>query len=243
MTVIIGLIIQMFIIQPLLYTMLTRKNPFIFMKGLIQVWLTALVTSSSAATLPVTIQCCEQNLNIDKRISRFVLPVGATVNMNGAALYEAVSAIFVAQLVGWELNAARLLVVGLTATFGSIGAAAVPSAGVVTLVIVLNALGLGTQHMAMFIAVDWFIDRVRTSVNVIGDAYAAGVVQHYCTKVLEQMDGDGSKTGSSDTVTHTSTEKTDEDRNDGTITASNSGQEDSSEGDLFIFTSTIKQNN
>uniref|UniRef100_A0A0M3IAZ4 Amino acid transporter n=1 Tax=Ascaris lumbricoides TaxID=6252 RepID=A0A0M3IAZ4_ASCLU len=111
-TVLSGLFIQMFVIQPLIYMLLTRKNPLTFMKGLLQVWMTAFVTSSSAATLPVTIECCEQNLNIDKRIARFVLPVGATINMNGTALYEAVSAVFIAQLtVGYKLTVLKVIII------------------------------------------------------------------------------------------------------------------------------------
>uniref|UniRef100_A0A183VCY0 Amino acid transporter n=1 Tax=Toxocara canis TaxID=6265 RepID=A0A183VCY0_TOXCA len=119
------------------------------------------------------------------------------IMLNGEALYEAVTAIFVAQLTGWELSALRLIIISLIATLCSIGAAAVPSSGVVTVVIVLNALGLGTQHVAMIFAIDWFIDRVRTSVNVIGDAFAAGVVYHYCRKVLQNL---GTVQGSTEAI-------------------------------------------
>jgi solute carrier family 1 (high affinity glutamate transporter) protein 2 len=156
-TVIIGLVIHAVITLPLIYFVCTRKNPWTFFKGMLQAWVTALGTASSAATLPVTFRCLEDNLGIDKRVTRFVLPVGATVNMDGTALYEAVAALFIAQMNGINFNFMEVIVVSLTATAASIGAASVPSAGLVTMLLVLTAVGLPTEDITMIVAVDWFL--------------------------------------------------------------------------------------
>ncbi|KAH8873304.1 Excitatory amino acid transporter 2 [Schistosoma japonicum] len=140
-------------------------------------WITALGTASSAATLPITFRCLEQNLGIDKRVTRFVLPIGATINMDGTALYEAVASIFIAQING-----------NLTATLAAIGAASVPSAGLVTMMLVLTSVGLPTKDISLILAVDWLLDRIRTSINVMGDAVGAGIVNHLCHNELAQKD-------------------------------------------------------
>lgn len=124
---------------------------------MLQAFVTALGTASSSATLPITFRCLEENLGIDKRVTRFVLPVGATVNMDGTALYEAVAAIFIAQMNGINFNIGEVVVVSLTATAASIGAASVPSAGLVTMLLVLTAVGLPTQDVSLIVAVDWFL--------------------------------------------------------------------------------------
>jgi len=119
-----------------------------------------------------------------------VLPVGATVNMDGTALYEAVAAIFIAQMNAVEFNIGQIIIVSLTATAASIGAASVPSAGLVTMLLVLTALGLPTKDISMIIAVDWFLDRIRTSINVLGDAFGAGVVYHLSKAELDRWDAE-----------------------------------------------------
>lgn len=124
---------------------------------MLQAFVTALGTASSSATLPITFRCLEENLGIDKRVTRFVLPVGATVNMDGTALYEAVATIFIAQLNGIEFNIGEVIVVSLTATAASIGAASVPSAGLVTMLLVLTSVGLPTRDISLIVAVDWFL--------------------------------------------------------------------------------------
>ncbi|KAI1708820.1 sodium:dicarboxylate symporter family domain-containing protein [Ditylenchus destructor] len=178
-TVLIGLAIHALIALPLLFFVLTKQNPYVFMKGLVQAWITALGTASSSATLPITFRCLEENLGVDKRVSRFVLPVGATINMDGTALYEAVAAIFIAQMNGRELTMGQVVTVSLTATLASIGAASVPSAGLVTLLLVLTAVGLPVKDVSLIVAVDWLLDRIRTSINVLGDAFGAGIVHHF----------------------------------------------------------------
>jgi len=197
-TVIAGLLIHGFIILPLIYFVVTRKNPFKFVNGVLQAALTALATSSSSATLPVTLSCLENNNGIDKRVTRFMLPIGATINMDGTALYEAVAAIFIAQVNGMTLNFGQIVTISLTATFASIGAAGVPQAGLVTLIIVLSAVGLPTEDVTLILAIDWLLDRVRTSINVLGDSFGAGVVQHLSEEDLKMIPDTPSDTPDAD---------------------------------------------
>ncbi|CAH8596618.1 unnamed protein product [Schistosoma intercalatum] len=189
-TVVTGLAIHLLGTLALLYYSVTRKNPFTFYKGLFQAWITALGTASSAATLPITFRCLEQNLGIDKRVTRFVLPIGATINMDGTALYEAVASIFIAQINGKYLTIIEVFIVSLTATLAAIGAASVPSAGLVTMMLVLTSVGLPTKDISLILAVDWLLDRIRTSINVMGDAVGAGIVNHLCYKELAQKDAE-----------------------------------------------------
>ncbi|KAF3832969.1 hypothetical protein F7725_026634 [Dissostichus mawsoni] len=156
--------------------------------GIFQAWVTALGTASSAGTLPVTFRCLEENLGIDKRVTRFVLPVGATINMDGTALYEAVAAIFIAQMNGIHLDWGQIVTVSMTATLASVGAASIPSAGLVTMLLILTAVGLPTQDISLLVAVDWLLDRFRTSVNVVGDSYGAGIVYHLSKHELDLYD-------------------------------------------------------
>ncbi|XP_056383844.1 excitatory amino acid transporter 2 isoform X1 [Hyla sarda] len=187
-TVIVGLIIHGAIFLPTLYFAITRKSPFPFLAGIFQAWITALGTASSAGTLPVTFRCLEENLGIDKRVTRFVLPVGATINMDGTALYEAVAAIFIAQMNGVVLDGGQIVTVSLTATLASVGAASIPSAGLVTMLLILTAVGLPTQDISLLVAVDWLLDRMRTSVNVVGDSFGAGIVYHLSKAELDALD-------------------------------------------------------
>ncbi|XP_045145304.1 excitatory amino acid transporter 3 [Echinops telfairi] len=187
-TVMSGLAIHSIILLPLIYFIVVRKNPFRFAMGMAQALLTALMISSSSATLPVTFRCAEEKNGVDKRITRFVLPVGATINMDGTALYEAVAAVFIAQLNNMDLGIGQIITISVTATAASIGAAGVPQAGLVTMVIVLSAVGLPAQDVTLIIAVDWLLDRFRTMVNVLGDAFGTGIVEKLSKKELQQMD-------------------------------------------------------
>ncbi|XP_072137872.1 excitatory amino acid transporter 3 isoform X1 [Mobula birostris] len=187
-TVLSGLAIHGIIVLPLIYFIVVRKNPFTFIGGMAEALLTSVMISSSSATLPVTFRCAEEKNNVDKRITRFVLPVGATINMDGTALYEAVAAIFIAQLNDYPLDAGQIVTISITATAASIGAAGVPQAGMVTMVIVLTAVGLPANDVTLIIAVDWLLDRFRTMVNVLGDSFGAGIVEKLSRKELQQID-------------------------------------------------------
>ena len=151
--------------------------------------MTAWGTASSSATLPVTINCLEEKNGVDPRISRFVLPIGATINMDGTALYEAVAAIFIAQMEDMHPSIGQIFAIAITATFASIGAAGIPQAGLVTMVMVLDTVGLPSNLVSMIFSVDWLLDRFRTAINVLGDSIGAGIVDHLSKKDLKELDG------------------------------------------------------
>ncbi|XP_059373526.1 neutral amino acid transporter A-like [Carassius carassius] len=175
---ILGHIIHGGIILPLIYFMFTRANPFSFLSGLITPFTTAFATCSSSATLPTMMKCVEENNGVDKRISRFILPIGATVNMDGAAIFQCVAAVFIAQLNNVELNAGQIFTILVTATASSVGAAGIPAGGIITIAIILEAIGLPTHDLSLMLAVDWIVDRTTTVVNVEGDALGAGILHH-----------------------------------------------------------------
>ncbi|KAL3049927.1 hypothetical protein OYC64_012066 [Pagothenia borchgrevinki] len=175
---ILGHIIHGGIVLPLIYFGFTRKNPFSFLSGLITPFTTAFATCSSSATLPSMIKCIEENNGVDKRISRFILPIGATVNMDGAAIFQCIAAVFIAQLNNYELNAGQIFTILVTATASSVGAAGIPAGGIITIAIILEAIGLPTNDLSLMLAVDWIVDRTTTVVNVEGDALGAGILHH-----------------------------------------------------------------
>lgn len=177
LTVLIGLGIHAFGTLPLIYWIFTKKNPYRFMVHMSQALITAFSTASSSATLPVTMECAAVKAGVSKRSTEFVLPLGATINMDGTALYEAAAAIFIAQAIGMELTLLHQLTIAVTATLAAIGAAGIPEAGLVTMIIVLNAVGLPIEYLGLILAVDWLLDRFRTAVNVFGDAVGTAVVE------------------------------------------------------------------
>lgn len=177
LTVLSGLAIHALVILPLILWIFTKKNPYIFMSQMSQALLTAFSTASSSATLPVTMECANIKAGISKKSTDFVLPLGATINMDGTALYEAAAAIFIAQAIGIDLSLMQQLTVAITATLAAIGAAGIPEAGLVTMVIVLNAVGLPIEYIGLILSVDWFLDRFRTAVNVFGDSVGTAVVE------------------------------------------------------------------
>ncbi len=177
LTVILGLAFHANVTLCLIYWLFTRKNPFQFMAHMSQAILTAFSTASSSATLPITMDSAVRTAGVSKKSVELVLPVGATINMDGTALYEAVAAIFIAQAVGLELSLAQQGVIAVTATLAAIGAAGIPEAGLVTMVIVLNAVGLPAEYIGLILSVDWLLDRFRTAVNTFGDSVGAAVVE------------------------------------------------------------------
>ena len=176
LTVIIGLLLMIFVIYPIILRLFTNIQYLNFFKAIMPAQMLAFSTSSSAATLPVTMDRCENNLGVSKEVSSFVLPLGATINMDGTSLYQAVAAVFIAQAFGFDLDLTAQLTIVLTATLASIGAAAVPGAGMVMLVIVLSSVGIDPEGIALIFAVDRILDMLRTVVNVTGDATVATVV-------------------------------------------------------------------
>jgi len=176
-TVLTGLAIHAFGTLPLIYWFFTRKNPYRFMYHMSQALLTAFSTASSSATLPVTMECANTKAGVSKRSTDFVLPLGATINMDGTALYEAVAAIFIAQAIGTDLTFAQQLTIAITATLAAIGAAGIPEAGLVTMLIVLDAVGLPVEYVSLILSVDWLLDRFRTAVNAFGDSVGSAVVE------------------------------------------------------------------
>ncbi|MCA9483566.1 MAG: dicarboxylate/amino acid:cation symporter [Nitrospina sp.] len=184
-TVLLALGVHAFVVLPLILYKVTRRNPWMYMKNAVEALATAFSTASSSATLPVTMECAEEKNRVSKRMAQFVLPIGATVNMDGTALYEAVAAMFIAQMVGVALDPIQQMVIFLTATLAAVGAAGIPEAGLVTMVMVLQSVGLPLEGIGMLLAIDWFLDRCRTTVNVWGDSVGAAVVDHLETKYVE----------------------------------------------------------
>jgi Na+/H+-dicarboxylate symporter len=162
---------------PLILYLVTGVTPLHFWRGAREALVTAFATSSSSATLPVTLRCVEQHLHVKRDIAGFVVPLGATVNMDGTALYEALAALFVANLVGIDLNFTQQLIVFFTAMIGAIGAPGIPSAGMVTMIVVLQSVGLPVEAIAILLPIDRLLDAFRTAVNVEDDMIASMVVQ------------------------------------------------------------------
>lgn len=177
LTVLLGLMVMSFVLYPSLLLIFAKVNPITFFKAIAPAQLLAFSTSSSAATLPVTMECVTDNLGVDEEVSSFILPLGATVNMDGTSLYQAVAAIFIAQaMLPFPLDLNTQLMIVVTATLASIGSAAVPSAGMVMLVIVLGQAGIPEAGLALIFAIDRPLDMCRTVVNITSDATVATIV-------------------------------------------------------------------
>ena len=189
-TVLVGLGIHGLIVLPLILGLVARRNVFKYAAGMLEALTAAWSTASSMATLPITMRCAEKHNHVSRRSTMLVTPLGATINMDGTALYEAVAAIFIAQAAGYPLGFGEQAIIFVTATLAAIGAAGIPQAGLVTMVIVLNAVGLPLEGIGLILTVDWFLDRFRTTVNVWGDAVGAAVVDRFI-----DQEGDDVKTG------------------------------------------------
>jgi proton glutamate symport protein len=182
LTVAIGLAVHFFFTLPLIALLVGRYSPRRLYRDVSPALMTAFSSASSSATLPLTMENMEQNTGVSRRITSFVLPIGATVNMDGTALYEAVAAVFIAQAYGVHLTIAQQVLVFVTASLAAVGAAAIPSAGLFTMAIVLRAVGLPLEGVALIIGVDRILDMTRTTVNVFGDVVG--------TVVVARMDGE-----------------------------------------------------
>ncbi|WP_121665315.1 dicarboxylate/amino acid:cation symporter [Mesonia aquimarina] len=183
---VVGGLFIMIIIYTLIVWIFTKKSPSFFINGISPAQLLAFSTSSSAATLPVTMERVEEHLGVEKEVTSFVLPIGATINMDGTSLYQAVAAVFIAQAFGMELSIATQLGIIATATLASIGSAAVPGAGMVMLVIVLAQAGIPEAGLALIFAIDRPLDMCRTTVNVTGDASVSMLVAKSVNKLRDK---------------------------------------------------------
>ncbi|MBL8787832.1 MAG: dicarboxylate/amino acid:cation symporter [Deltaproteobacteria bacterium] len=187
LTVALGLLIHATVTLPLLVKVLARRSPLELAKAMSPALLTAFSTASSNGTLPLTMQCIEQRAHVPQRVSSFVLPLGATINMDGTALYEAVAVLFIAQVYGMDLGLGQQAIVAITALIASVGAAGIPHAGTVMMVVVLAAVGLPTTAVGLILAVDRILDMCRTAVNVWSDTTAAVVVERYAPEPAEPV--------------------------------------------------------
>ncbi|MFL2988373.1 MAG: dicarboxylate/amino acid:cation symporter [Candidatus Neomarinimicrobiota bacterium] len=182
LTIAFGLSIHLFFVLPIIFFITTRINPIIHFKAMASAMATAFSTSSSSATLPVTIKCVNENIKTSKEVSGFVLPMGATINMDGTALYECAGVIFISQVLGIELTLSQQFIVVITALLASIGAAGIPSAGLVMIFIVTQAVGFNNEDVAVIIgamlAVDRPLDMLRTMVNVTSDSIGTAIIAH-----------------------------------------------------------------
>ena len=198
LTVALGLALHAMGTYAFVLRTLVRMNPLAFFRRILEAPLVAFSTSSSSATLPVTMETAEENLGISREVSSFVLPLGATINMDGTALYQAVAVMFIAQIYGVPLGPAEQLTIVLTATLASIGAAGVPSAGIVTLILVLQSVGLAAHveaGIALVLGVDRILDMLRTSMNVTGDLTAAAFIARTEGEALEPRVGERAVAG------------------------------------------------
>ena len=182
-TVLSGLAIHFVVLLLILKFVAYRGRGYL--SNMLRALLTAFGTASSSATLPITMECVSEN-RVKDRVMRFTLPLGSTINMDGTALYEAAAAMFIAQAYGIDMGIGAQITIFVTATLAAIGAAGIPEAGLVTMIIVLNAVGLPNDGIALLLTVDWFLDRFRTLVNVWGDSVGAAVVDKYVSNKLDK---------------------------------------------------------
>ena len=183
LVVLAGLLLHVFIVYGGMIRFLSNMKLRDFFRGISPAQLLAFSTSSSAAALPVTMECAEENLGVKKEVASFVLPLGATINLDGTAMYQSIAAVFIAQALGMELDFAAQLTIILTALLASIGAAPVPGAGVIMLVIILEAIGVPSEGIALILGVDRILDMLRTTANVTGDATVALLINATEAKV------------------------------------------------------------
>jgi len=183
------------VVLPLILYIFTKKSPLWFWRGAREALITAFATSSSSATLPVTLKCVENNLGVSKPIAGFVIPLGASINMDGTALYEASAALFIANLVGIDLSLTQQLIIFCTAMIAAMGAPGIPSAGMVTMMMVLQSVGLPAEAIAILLPIDRLLDTIRTTVNVQGDMIGSLVVESLVVEslVVESVEQNNAK--------------------------------------------------
>ena len=190
LVVILGLLLHVLLVYTTFVHFFTRFSILEFYRGIAPAQLLAFSTSSSAATLPVTMECVEDNLGVKNEVASFVLPLGATINLDGTALYQAVATVFIAQALGMELNLVAQLTIVLTALLASVGTAPVPAAGIIMLVIVLESVGVPSSGIALILGVDRILDMVRTATNVTGDSAVTVLIDSSESKWAEKNAAD-----------------------------------------------------
>ncbi|XP_064607520.1 excitatory amino acid transporter 1-like isoform X2 [Liolophura sinensis] len=195
-TVVTGLVIHGFVVLSLIYLIFVRKNPLRFLPAMFPAMVFAFGSESSSATLPLTIKCLEEKNGVDPRVTKLIASVGATVNMDGTCLYFTMMAIFVAQLNGVPLSVGQLVTISILALSIAMGAAGIPGAGVVYMIMILTSMGLPTEDISTLLAVDWFLARCRTAINVLGDGYGAGIIEHLSRHDLRKMTAKDAMNGS-----------------------------------------------
>ncbi|XP_072394050.1 excitatory amino acid transporter 2-like [Diabrotica undecimpunctata] len=176
-TVIIGVLIYQIIVIQLIYWLIVRKNPFKYYIGLMQGTVTAFAAASTSAALPINMELMDNELNIDPRITRFVMPIGCNTNLDGTAMFLAISTIFIAQMSGFPLPVGTLLSIWFTTTIMSFAVTSVPSSALIILFMVLSSIGIPNHNVSLLFAVDWLVDRFRTTNNMLGDCYTAAIVE------------------------------------------------------------------
>ncbi len=187
--------IHAIIVLPLIYFAVTKANPFKYFLALREALLMAFATASSSATLPLTRKCCIEHTDASEETADFVLPLGATVNMDGTALYEGVAVVFICQAYGIALGPVEYLTIFITAILAGVGAAAIPQAGLVTMVVVLKAVGGPIEGIGLLLAIDWLMDRFRTTVNVWGDGVGVAVIQKLSDRLTHKAAPSGEPQG------------------------------------------------
>ncbi|XP_054912783.1 excitatory amino acid transporter 3-like [Poeciliopsis prolifica] len=184
----LGLVIHSFIILPLIFFVFVRKNPFVILKSTTKAWMTGFIIASSTASMPVILQCCENNLLVNGKLCRLMLPILTSINMNGTAIYEVIAAVFIAQMNDITLDAGQIIAVGLTTSIVTFGAAGIPATGAVTTILILTAVGLPARDAAMLVVVEWVLDHILTGVNIIGDCFGVVIINFLCHDELEDLD-------------------------------------------------------
>lgn len=189
-TIVIGIFFYQLIVMQLIYFLVIRKNPFKYYCALIQGTLTAFATASGAAALPINFEVMENVLKIHTSITRFVMPIGTNINMNGTALFLAVATIFMAQMNSFHLGAGTLVTIWISSTIMSFSSASVPSAALVLLLMIISSIGIPVKDLPLLFAIDWLVDRIRTTNNMLGDCYTAAIVEELSKKELSDTTTD-----------------------------------------------------
>ncbi|XP_041356554.1 excitatory amino acid transporter 2-like isoform X1 [Gigantopelta aegis] len=188
LTILVGLLIYSLIVLPLIIFVLTRRNPFAFIISIVRACLMAFATTSSAAVIPDMLIACEENNHIDKRVTRFVIPLCATLNRDGSAIYVACSAVFVGQMMFGSISVTEAFTIWLLTSVGSLAIPPVPSSSLVTLIIILTSMGIPSDGISLLFAIDWLMDRFRTCCNIISHTFCAAVTYQFCKKDLAKID-------------------------------------------------------